>query len=62
MKEFVAINSGAYAFYGVFCRLDADYVALAANVDVAGTRHLFGESDYEFDAAADFKFGFDDKI
>jgi len=62
VEKFVAVDFCGDAHAAVLSRLDAHYFTVAANVDVAGARDLFGQSDNELDGTAEFELGRGKKI
>src|SRR5271163_5222295 len=60
--EFVAFNLRGDSQTSVRSGLDAHNLAEAANIYVAGLRHLLGQRDNEFDFAANREISFSKKV
>jgi len=57
VQKFVAIDFRGDAHAAILSGLHAHDLAVAADVDVAGARDLFGKSDDKFDDAAKLELG-----
>src|SRR5262245_1403963 len=62
VQEFVALDLGGHTSLSILCGFGSNDLAVAADVDVAGSGDLLGKRDDEFNGAAQLEFSFGEKI